>query len=160
MELKEYHHISPKAAKLLALVADNLRGGSLWSEDYYEYGEWEIRSDCCHYDLSISKDSCCLLAPDMADLRDFLNKKYKIFVQYVVATDNFNRFCYEVVDRRAQTVIHGTKHFADYRKCLNAGLGEALKYILKNLMNKNVSSELKRLDARMGGKDERRKKES
>lgn len=161
MELKEYHNISHQTAKLLALVADALPNGSLWSEDYYVYGCPTVRSDACNYNLSISKDrdSCCLLAPDMTDLRDMLNRKYKIFVQYIVAPDNHDSFCYEVVDRRKPQVIRGTKTFANYHNCLNAGLADALKYILKNLMNKNVSTELKRLDARMGCKHERRKKE-
>ena len=151
MELKEYHNISHQTAKLLAIVANALPNGSLWSEDYYVYGCPTVRSEACNYNLSIGKDSdsCCLLAPDMTDLRDMLNRKYKVFVQYIVAPDNPDRFCYEVVDRRKPLVIRGTKTFANYYNCLNAGLAEALKYILKNMLNKKVSAELKRLDERM-----------
>lgn len=149
MELKEYHHISYKTAKLLALFADVLPKDSLWSEDFYKFENKKPTTVCCNFNLSISKEDGDLLAPDMAELRDFLNKKYGVFVQYIIAPQDANLFVFDVVDRRNQTFVHGTKTYRDYHKCLDTGLEAALKYIWENRLNKNVNAGLKALNAHL-----------
>ena len=144
MDLRITHPISYKTAITLALFANELP--KLYSEDFYEFGDTQVHSLCCNYDLHACLSSNSLLAPDVIDLRERLNKQFGVFVQYLVSPGNINRFCFEIVDKKEGKRILDNRNYADYFTCLNAGLNQALQYILTNRLNRNAKAEIKKYE--------------
>ena len=144
MELRITHPISYKTAITLALYANELP--KLYSEEFYEFGDTQVHSLCCNYDLHACLSSNSLLAPDVIDLRERLNKQFGVFVQYVVSPGNINRFCFEIVDKEDGKSIFDNRDYANYFTCLNAGLNKALQYILTNRLNRNANAEIKQYE--------------
>ena len=144
MDLRITHPISYKTAITLALFIDELP--KLYSEDFYEFGNTQVYSLCCNFDLLSCSQGRKLLAPDMIDVRDSLNKQFGVFVQYVVSPRNISRFCFEIVDKKEGKRILDNRNYADYFTCLNAGLNQALQYILTNRLNRNAKAEIKKYE--------------
>ena len=144
MDLRITHPISYKTAITLALFANELP--KLYSEDFYEFGDTQVYSLCCNFDLLSCSQGKKLLAPDMIDVRDSLNKQFGVFVQYVVSPRNISRFCFEIVDKKEGKRILDNRNYADYFTCLNAGLNQALQYILTNRLNRNAKAEIKKYE--------------
>ena len=144
MDLRITHPISYKTAITLALFANELP--KLYSEDFYEFGDTQVYSLCCNFDLLSCSQGRMLLAPDMIDVRDSLNKQFGVFVQYVVSPRNISRFCFEIVDKKEGKRILDNRNYADYFTCLNAGLNQALQYILTNRLNRNAKAEIKKYE--------------
>jgi len=142
MDLRITHPISYKTAITLALFVNELP--NLYSEEFYEFGDTQVHTLCCNLDLQSCPKS--LLAPDVIDLREHLNKQFGVFVQYLVSPGNINRFCFEIVDKEEGKRILDNRNYADYFTCLNAGLNQALQYILTNRLNRNAKAEIKKYE--------------